>query len=186
VADKPRAQRSARAAGQAVPLVFVLHGPNLNLLGLREPEIYGKDTLQDVNGMLTELAAELGLRIECRQSNHEGTLIDWLQLAREQAAGVVINPGGLTHTSVALRDAILSTQKPCVEVHLSNIHKREEFRHKSLTAAACIGSVLGFGVGSYALGLRALAMHLFATTGGSGDSGSSTRRAFGRSAHKRA
>jgi 3-dehydroquinate dehydratase-2 len=140
--------------------LLVLHGPNLNMLGLREPEVYGKDTLADVDATLAELASELGVSVECRQSNHEGTLIDWLHQARKEFDGVLMNPGGLTHTSVALRDAIASMERPCVEVHLSNIHKREEFRHRSLTAAVCVGSVLGFGIDSYRLGLMALAKHV--------------------------
>jgi 3-dehydroquinate dehydratase II len=147
-----------------IPHVLVLHGPNLNLLGLREPEIYGRDTLADVDAALERLADELGVEIACRQSNHEGELIDWLHEARERFDGVVINPGGFTHTSVALRDAIVASEKPCVEVHLSNVHRREAFRHTSLTAAVCVGTVLGFGLHSYLLGLRAIVWQLLPPT----------------------
>jgi 3-dehydroquinate dehydratase-2 len=139
------------------PHVLVLHGPNLNLLGLREPEVYGRDTLEDVDRALERLADELEMQVACRQSNHEGELIEWVHEARERFDGVLINPGGYTHTSVALRDAIAAIDKPCVEVHLSNVYKRETFRHTSLTAPVCVGSIMGFGVQSYLLGLRALA-----------------------------
>lgn len=148
---------------QIPPHVLVLHGPNLNLLGQREPEVYGTDTLADVDAQLESLAQELGVQVACRQSNHEGELIDWLHEARERFDGVLINPGGYTHTSVALRDAIASIDKPCVEVHLSNVYKREAFRHRSLTAPVCIGSIMGFGLQSYLLGLRALAHRLSPT-----------------------
>jgi 3-dehydroquinate dehydratase II len=148
------------ASHRALPQVLVLHGPNLNLLGLREPDIYGKDTLADVDAQLEQLASELGVQVTCRQSNHEGQLIDWLHEARGHFAGVLMNPGGLTHTSVALRDAVAAIEKPCVEVHLSNIHKREAFRHHSYTAAVCVGSIMGFGTASYLLGLRGLCSQL--------------------------
>jgi len=140
--------------------VLVLHGPNLNLLGTREPAVYGKDSLSDVDSALRTLADELGLAVECRQSNHEGQLIDHLHAARGAFAAIIINPGGLTHTSVALRDAIAGVGLPCVEVHLSNIHAREEFRRHSMTAGVCVGAIMGFGLTSYLLALRALAVRL--------------------------
>jgi 3-dehydroquinate dehydratase II len=142
------------------PRILVLHGPNLNLLGTREPALYGKDTLADVDRELSELARELAVTVDCRQSNHEGELIDWIHAARGRYEALMINPGGLTHTSVSLRDAIAAVELPCVEVHLSNVHAREEFRHRSLTAAVCVGSVMGFGKASYSLGLRALSGRL--------------------------
>ncbi len=135
---------------------LVLNGPNLNLLGVREPDIYGRTTLTELEQALGEYARSLGVEVEFRQSNHEGVLIDWLHEARNTFQGVLINPGGLCHYSVSLLDAMASAQVPVVEVHLSNIASRDDFRRTSLTARAAAGSVVGFGVGSYRLGLAGL------------------------------
>jgi 3-dehydroquinate dehydratase-2 len=138
--------------------IYVLNGPNLNLLGLREPEIYGSDTLDDIAGRLEDRARELGFAVDIRQSNHEGHLIDWLHEASTRGAkAVLLNPGGLTHTSVALHDAVKSIKTPVIEVHLSNPHAREAFRHKSFVGMAAKGTVAGFGATSYMLALDAAA-----------------------------
>lgn len=136
--------------------ILVLHGPNLNLLGTREPVVYGHTTLQDIDRALTACAAERGATLRINQSNHEGALIDAIHDARAWAGGILINPGAYTHTSVALRDAISAVALPAVEVHLSNVYKREEFRHRSLIAPVCLGTIAGFGWRSYLHGLNAL------------------------------
>jgi 3-dehydroquinate dehydratase-2 len=136
--------------------VLVLHGPNLNALGSREPVVYGRATLDDVQRLLESLAPQLACEVECLQTNHEGVLIDALYSARGRADGILLNPGGLTHTSVALLDAVLAAGIPVVEVHVSNPSARESFRHRSLISGAAVGVVQGFGVASYGLALRGL------------------------------
>ena len=136
--------------------VLVLHGPNLNMTGTREPEIYGSMTLEEIDARLTEKGLELGVKVTCMQSNIEGVLIDALQDAMSWADGVVFNPGGYTHTSVALRDAVAAIDIPVVEVHMSNVYAREEFRHQSVIAPVCKGTITGFGMTSYLLGIDAL------------------------------
>lgn len=136
--------------------ILVLHGPNLNLLGTREPEIYGSLSLADIDAKLIEMGREYQAEVVCKQSNHEGVLIDELQDARTRANGVVFNPGGYTHTSIVLRDAISAIGIPVIEVHLSNVYAREEFRHVSMISAVCRGKIVGLGWRSYTLGLQAL------------------------------
>jgi len=140
--------------------ILVLHGPNLNALGTREPRIYGHVSLDDIDRRLADLGAELGVEVECQQSNHEGVLIDALYRAQGRSHGILLNPGALTHTSVALRDAALAAGIPVVEVHLSNPSAREAFRHGSVLSGVAVGVIQGFGADSYLLGLRALAGHL--------------------------
>lgn len=143
--------------------ILVLHGPNLNLLGRREPALYGRVSLAELTAGLDELAAELGVELAHLQSNHEGVLIDRIHAAQGQERGVLINPGGLTHTSVSLRDALVGVELPFVEVHLSNVHAREPFRHRSLLADVALGQVAGFGPASYLMGLRGLVSALRAS-----------------------
>ena len=143
-----------------VPLpkpIYVLNGPNLNLLGLRQPEIYGSQTLDDVAALMSALGAELGVALQFMQSNHEGQLVDWIQDARHAASGILINPGAYSHTSVAILDALNAYDGPVLEVHISNIHKREAFRHHSHVSARADGVIAGFGVEGYLLALRRMA-----------------------------
>ncbi len=144
-------------AGDVLPRVLVLHGPNLNLLGQREPQIYGRTTLADIDAMLVTLGKELAIDVETFQSNIEGELVTKIQQARGRCAALIMNAGAYTHTSVALLDAVLASDLPLVEVHLSNLYKREEFRHHSYLARAAVGQICGFGADSYVLGLRAAA-----------------------------
>lgn len=135
-------------------LIYILNGPNLNLLGKRQPEIYGRDTLEDVATMCAEVGREFGLAVQLLQSNHEGQLVDWIHEAREDAGGIVINPGAYTHTSVAILDALNAFEEPVLEVHISNVHRREAFRHHSYVSLRADGVIAGFGVEGYALAMQ--------------------------------
>jgi 3-dehydroquinate dehydratase-2 len=147
----------AKSAKRESTDLLVLNGPNLNLLGKREPEIYGRDTLDDIAAAVTARARDLGLSVDFRQSNHEGELITWVQAARDQNRGIIINPGGLSHTSVALLDALTFTELPVIEVHLSNIHRRESFRHHSFVSSVAQGIIIGLGPQGYPLAVEAMA-----------------------------
>lgn len=161
--------------------LLVLHGPNLNLLGTREPSVYGRQSLADIDRAIARRAGELGIAVQTRQSNMEGELVTWIQEARGRFDGIVINPAAYTHTSIALRDAIAAIALPTVEVHLSNIHQREAFRHQSFIAGVAVGQISGFGSTSYLLALEALAAHLDADRRPSrARSGSSTKPAAAR------
>jgi 3-dehydroquinate dehydratase-2 len=140
--------------------ILVLNGPNLNMLGIREPKTYGSQTLGDIEALCKAEGKRLGLTIECKQSNHEGELVDWIQQAYGKKDAIVLNPGGYSHTSVAIRDAISAVMLPVVEVHLSNIHAREEFRHFSYVSAVAVGVICGLGAAGYRLALEALAERL--------------------------
>lgn len=153
------------AAAHTSHRILVLHGPNLNLLGQREPDVYGTTTLDEINARLSEVAGAVGAAVDCRQSNHEGQLVDWLHEAGTGADGVVINAGAYTHTSIAIADAIASIGCPVVEVHLSNLHKRERFRQHSYLSPVCVGVVFGFGAQSYVLGLHGVLHYLTAPSG---------------------
>lgn len=156
--------RPSQGSLTTMPRILVLHGPNLHALGTREPEIYGRISLEDVDEHLSSLGRELGCEVESLQSDHEGVLIDALHRARGSFQGIILNPGGLTHTSVALRDAVRAAALPTVEVHVSNPHTRETFRHTSFISGAALGVVQGFGVDSYALALRGLLGYLARAT----------------------
>ncbi len=151
-----KSQRPARKR-RAASRILVLHGPNLNLLGTREPDVYGRDTLKDIDRRLRRLASALGVIVDTFQSNGEGALVDRVQASRGAADAIVINAGAYTHTSVAIRDALLAAELPVIEVHLSNMYRREAFRHRSLIADIAVGQIVGFGADSYLLGLRAAA-----------------------------
>lgn len=158
-----RLHNTAALMAASASSVLVVHGPNLNLLGQREPEVYGRQTLADLDASLVALGERLGLAVSCRQASGEGAIIDLLHEAGRDFGGVVINPGGYTHTSVAIADALRAIGVPAVEVHLSNLYARERMRHRSLTGAACEGVIMGLGASSYHLALHHLAARLAAS-----------------------
>ena len=149
-----------------MPVIYILNGPNLNLLGVRDPSVYGRDTLADIEERCLARAASLDLQIEFRQTNHEGQLVDWIQEARESADGIIINAGAYTHTSIAILDALRACELPIIEVHLSNIFAREAYRHHSYISSVAKGVICGFGAQSYILALDAIAYLLEAASGG--------------------
>jgi 3-dehydroquinate dehydratase II len=149
--------KGGRAYNEGLPAVLVINGPNLNLLGTREPEIYGRATLEDINREVTALGAELGIRVESFQSNSEGALVDRIHQARDNTELIIINPAAYTHTSIAIRDALIACEIPVIEVHLSNVYKREAFRHHSTIADIAEARLMGFGADGYLLALRAAA-----------------------------
>lgn len=153
---------STRASRHMIS-ILVLHGPNLNLLGTREPSMYGSLSLKEINATIEDLARQEGIRVDARQSNLEGELVTWIQEAKGQFDAIVINPAGYTHSSIAIRDAIAAVEIPTVEVHLSNLYKRESFRHRSYIAAVAVGQISGFGPFGYLLGIRAALSHLKST-----------------------
>ena len=167
----------AKSAKRETTDLLVLNGPNLNLLGRRQPEIYGRDTLDDIAAAVVARAADFGLSVDFRQSNHEGHLVTWAQEARDAARAIIINPGGLSHTSVALLDALTFTELPVIEVHLSNIHRRESFRHHSFVSAVAQGIIVGLGPQGYVLAVEAAANILKAAPRKSGGPKSKKRRA---------
>ncbi len=174
--------RRTHAHAPAHPVILVVHGPNLNLLGTREPKIYGTTTLGQIDDELRTFGQTLGVTVHSFQSNHEGAIVDKIQQSLGRAAGLIVNAGGLTHTSVSLRDAIAAIKIPTIEVHLSNLYAREEFRHRSMLAAVCLGQIAGLGAIGYRLALEALARHILAKDVGPGPHRSDSSQAKSRPA----